>query len=344
MASKLMKSAGLIGVLAASIAASHSVLAQQPAAAGAVPQTAPATDPWRAGVDSRVQQRTYLFTQTNEQLPYALFVSSKVTRDKPAPLIVALHGLGGTQNTMVGERLQTIELAEQGGYIFVSPMGYNCGGWYGMPARAPGAGPGAPAPTGAPPAAPTGAAPQGGPAAGGAAPTGTPGAGAAGGPPRGAPGGGGRGFAMTCSGGGTAVTDPVQVRELSEKDVMTVLDMIRKEFNVDERRIYLMGHSMGGSGTLYLGAKHPEIWAAVAANAPPGAPSAEGLAAAKMPVLIIQGDMDTAVPVAGTRRYIERLKELNANYEYIEVLGLDHNIAGIPDMYKFFEKHSKPAR
>jgi dipeptidyl aminopeptidase/acylaminoacyl peptidase len=63
-----------------------------------------------------------------------------------------------------------------------------------------------------------------------------------------------------------------------------------------------------------------------------------------MPVLVIQGDMDTAVPVAGTRRYIERLKELDAVYEYIEIPGLDHSIAGIPDMYAFFEKHIKPAR
>ena len=56
--------------------------------------------------------------------------------------------------------------------------------------------------------------------------------------------------------GGTAITDAAKVREASEKDVMTVLDMIRKEFNVDERRIYLMGHSMGGAGTYYLGSKY----------------------------------------------------------------------------------------
>jgi dipeptidyl aminopeptidase/acylaminoacyl peptidase len=149
---------------------------------------------------------------------------------------------------------------------------------------------------------------------------------------------------LTCNGGGKAVTDDARVRELSEKDVMTVLDMVRKEFKVDKRRIYLMGHSMGASGTLYLGAKHPEIWAAIAADAPPGAGSAEGLAAAKMPVLVIQGDMDPAVPVAGTRRFIEKLKGLNANYEYIEVPGLDHSIAGIPEMYKFFEKHKKASR
>jgi predicted esterase len=328
MTSKAVTKTGIVLVLAASlnVAMSQDQPAPQPAPAAATPQAAPAGPP-RSVPDRRVQQRTYLFTDTNEQLPYALFVSSKVTKDKSAPLIVALHGLGGTQNTMVGERLKTIELAEQGGYIFVAPMGYNCSGWYGMPTgRPPGTGAPGRASGGA---AGGGAARQGGPAAGGA-----PGAS---GPPRGRGAFGG----MTCAGGGTAVTDAAQVRELSEKDVLNVLALVRKEFNVDDKRIYLMGHSMGGSGTLYLGAKHPGIWAAIAADAPPGAPNADGIAAARVPTLIIQGDADTAVPVAGTRRYVERLKELNAVYKYIEVPGLDHSIAGIPDMYEWFAKHSR---
>jgi predicted esterase len=339
-----MKSRHLLrGVVAAGLtfgfqlAMSQIPIAQQPA-----PQAAPAPDAPQTGrgggrgaVDSRVQQRTYTFADTNEQIPYALFVSSKVTKDKKNPLIVSLHGLGGNQDTMVRGSLGAVELAEQGGYILVTPMGYNCGGWYGIPAGARGGG-------GRGPAAAPGAAPQGGAPQTAAPPPGAPNANAGGAPQRG---GGGRG--MACPGGGTAVTDAARVRELSEKDVMTVLDMIRKEFNVDERRIYLMGHSMGGSGTLYLGAKHASVWAAVAAIAPPGAlgaGSADGLAAAKMPVFVVQGDMDTAVPVAGTRRYIDRLKELNATYEYLEIPGADHSITGIPEIYKFFEKHSKPAR
>ena len=68
--------------------------------------------------------------------------------------------------------------------------------------------------------------------------------------------------------GGTAITDVAKVREASEKDVMKVLDMVRTEFNVDERRIYLMGHSMGGAGTYYLGSKHGNVWAALAPIAP----------------------------------------------------------------------------
>ena len=109
--------------------------AREVAPATATPQTGRGGG--RGAVDSRVQQRTYTFADTGEQMPYALFVSSKVTRDKKNPLIVSLHGLGGDQNTMVRESLGSVELAEQGGYILLAPMGYNSGGWYGIPPGAP---------------------------------------------------------------------------------------------------------------------------------------------------------------------------------------------------------------
>ena len=48
--------------------------------------------------DPRVQQRTYRFKDTDEDVAYTVFISSKVKRDKPAPLIVALHGYGGDSN------------------------------------------------------------------------------------------------------------------------------------------------------------------------------------------------------------------------------------------------------
>jgi len=45
---------------------------------------------------------------------------------------------------------------------------------------------------------------------------------------------------------------------------MNVPALVRKEFNLDERRIYLMGHSQGGGGARHLAEKYPETWAAVA--------------------------------------------------------------------------------
>ena len=275
----------------------------------------------RGAVDSRVQQRTYTFADTNEQMPYALFVSSKVTKDRKSPLIVSLHGLGGDQNTMVRESLRAVELAEQGGYILVAPMGYNSGGWYGIPPGAPRAG--------------------GANAAGAQRGRGV----GIGQPPN-------AGAARPVI-GGTAITEPAKVREASEKDVMTVLDMVRKEFNVDESRIYLMGHSMGGAGTYYLGSKHAHLWAALA----PIAPAAMGmtndrakvLQAIKdggVPLLVSMGDADEAVPVANVRMWVDTMKELQMAYEYKEHPGVTHGpimAASMSDIYEFFAKHSKPA-
>ena len=51
---------------------------------------------------------------------------------------------------------------------------------------------------------------------------------------------------------------PDNLGELSEKDVLNVLALVmRKNYAVDPKRIYLMGHSMGGGGTLYLGYETP---------------------------------------------------------------------------------------
>ena len=46
--------------------------------------------------------------------------------------------------------------------------------------------------------------------------------------------------------------------EYSEKDVLEVLRLMKAAYNVDESRIYLMGHSMGAIGTWALGAKYPQ--------------------------------------------------------------------------------------
>jgi predicted peptidase len=288
-------------------------MGQVPFAQQATPQTAPATTaqpPGRGAVDPRVQQRTYTFADTNEQMPFALFVSSKVTRDKKNPLIVSLHGLGGDQNTMVRETLRSVELAEQGGYILVAPMGYNSSGWYGIP-------PGPPRPAGATAAAPRGR---------------------------------GAGTPRPVI-GGTAITDVAKVREASEKDVMTVLDMIRKEFNVDENRIYLMGHSMGGAGTYYLGAKYARQWAALAPIAPAAMGMTndrvkvlQGIKDAGVPMLVSMGDADEAVPVANVRMWVDTMKELQMKYEYKEHPGVTHGpimAASMPDIYAFFAQHSK---
>ena len=69
--------------------------------------------------DPRAQTRMYHFEDTNEDLPYSLYVSSKVKKDQKIPLVVTLHGLGAPQTIMMGKT--AIDLAEEAGYILVAP-------------------------------------------------------------------------------------------------------------------------------------------------------------------------------------------------------------------------------
>ena len=259
----------------------QSILAQAPKMdRGPMPKM-----PLQIKPDPRVQQRKYHFAATNEDLSYVLYVSSKVIKDKKNPLIVALHGMGGDGNFLVRDRM--VDLAEEGGYIVVGPLGYNVTGWYGSPVIAMGGRP----------------------------------------------------------------IEPPNLAELSEKDVLAVLDMMRKEFTIDDKRTYLLGHSMGGAGTLFLGSKYPSNWAAVASIAPAAFLMQNDrkdylgkIKNANLPVMIVQGDKDTVVPPENTRTWADSMKEMGMKYEYVEVPGGDHGTAisgGMPNIFKFFADHPK---
>jgi predicted peptidase len=143
---------------------------------------------------------------------------------------------------------------------------------------------------------------------------------------------------------------PPQLREYSERDVLNVLAFMRAEFDIDENRIYIMGSSMGGAGALYLAVKHPNLWAAVGAGAPPIRRSSETIvnfaAIRHLPVILVHGDRDALVTVEVSRRLVSLMKELGMTYEYREIPGGSHPNAidmGAPWMIAFFEQHRKAA-
>ena len=101
---------------------------------------------------------------------------------------------------------------------------------------------------------------------------------------------------------GTVSTPPPAEAELSEQDVMQVLARMRQHYKVDDSRIYLMGHSMGAIGTWFLGAKYPDIWAALGTIAGTGNP--QSIARMRhIPQFVVHGDADPTVPVGGSREH-----------------------------------------
>ncbi len=60
--------------------------------------------------------------------------------------------------------------------------------------------------------------------------------------------------------------DPMPV----EKRVIDTVKWVMKKYDIDPNRVYLSGNSMGGSGTLGIGLRHGDVFAAIKANVPAG--------------------------------------------------------------------------
>jgi pimeloyl-ACP methyl ester carboxylesterase len=229
----------------------------------------------------RILECTRRVAEANADISYTLFVPSTYDRQKPAPLVVDLHGLNITplQQILFDG---TTDLAERYGFIVLAPMGFNLSSWWGSR-------------------------------------SGTPVA--------------------------TAAVKPgADVRysntELAEIDTMALLKSIREHYAVDSDRIFLMGHSMGGAGTYYLGGKYNEIWAGLAPISGAGG-IAEGAAERykSLPTLIMHGAKDSIVPPAASRRAVAALQAAGAPHLYLEFPDKDHEFwirRGAAQMEKVF--------
>jgi predicted peptidase len=235
-------------------------------------------------IDPRAEERSYYFEEAGMDMPYCLYVSSKVDENEPAPLIIGLHGAGTGPQIMCNTTI--VDQVEAGGYIIAAPMGYNERGGYGAPRRA---------------------------------------------------------------GRGGDANEPENISELSEQDVMNVFNMMLDEFNINEDRIYLMGHSMGGGGTMYLGPKYAENWAAIAPIAggggrPNQTESLQRLKNAGVAVIVSHGEADEIVPVQGSRDLAAELEAMGIDSEYVELADVGHgpiiNLAQ-ERIFAFFARHSK---
>ncbi|MCK4334730.1 prolyl oligopeptidase family serine peptidase [candidate division WOR-3 bacterium] len=139
-------------------------------------------------------------------------------------------------------------------------------------------------------------------------------------------------------------------------DALEVLEQVKERYPIDENRIHLTGHSMGGHGAWHVGLTHPDLFA----SASPGAgwtnhelyvpwtwqksaiyaepwqleirnqalrtdnQLARVENASNLPIYILQGGADDNVPAFQARLYAKRLAQLGFSYHYEEVPEKPH--------------------
>jgi dienelactone hydrolase len=139
-------------------------------------------------------------------------------------------------------------------------------------------------------------------------------------------------------------------------DALEVLAEAKKNYKIDDNRVYLVGHSMGGHGTWHVGLTHPDLFAAIAPSA--GWTTIQLYApfflqksylfahpeqlkfrdmvmredvaplflenARNLPVYILHGGADDNVPPIQGRLMSKYLNDLGYKYVYDEVPGQGH--------------------
>ncbi len=147
-----------------------------------------------------------------QDVPYRPCVPADWDGTSDLPLVMFLHGANNDESSYLDQNnKQMVTLAEQHGYVLVSPLGYN--GAYGNFLR-----------LSADFSQPEGATKL---------------------------------LAMR-------TPEAEKNQELSEKDVINVLELVLNEYPIDRSKMFLTGHSMGSGGTWYIGGKYATYWAALA--------------------------------------------------------------------------------
>lgn len=136
--------------------------------------------------------------------------------------------------------------------------------------------------------------------------------------------------------------------ELSEQDVLNVLGITVQSFNIDRKRIFIMGHSMGGAGALHLSSRYPEIWAGLAPMSP-GLPfEMETLLPpmVHLPAMVVTGDQDWITPVNPVRKLVASMQGMGMHCSYRELKGSGHLAPAwrkdvIAEIFDFFDRHRR---
>lgn len=138
-----------------------------------------------------------------------------------------------------------------------------------------------------------------------------------------------------------------QEDERAEQDVLNVIGLVTKEYNVDTTRVYLHGQNPSGSGALHLAAKYPERFAAVVVSSGPivfdSYPFAT-LKAQKIALMVIHGDQDTSNPIDASQKMAAAAKAAGVDTVYATVPGGTHLEAYLTyaaQIFDFLGQHHK---
>lgn len=105
---------------------------------------------------------------------------------------------------------------------------------------------------------------------------------------------------------------------------LACLEATETEYRIDPNRIALTGLSLGGYGTWYMGALHPERFCALGPVCGGGDPD-KARELAKTPIWAFHGAADPVVPADKSREMVAAVRLAGGDVRYTEFPNMGHN-------------------
>ena len=142
-------------------------------------------------------------------------------------------------------------------------------------------------------------------------------------------------------------------RDAGGRDVMDVVEEVKRQWPVDDGRVFVTGHSMGGMGCVALVRDYPGVFAAAAPVAGYAADGAMAFLAAT-PFLWVVGDGDGDWATGTVERMASAAAAAGAPHRSLVLEGYDHGgfldlkwptvvEATLPRVFAFFAEHRSAA-
>ncbi len=128
--------------------------------------------------------------------------------------------------------------------------------------------------------------------------------------------------------------------QLSEQDVINVLELVLHEYPVDRTAMFLAGHSMGSGGTWYIGGKYPEYWRGLAPMSGPFVQVSGYPWESVRPLALLVTEGTQAPSLEASRLLRDWLTDGGFDAEYEEV-DADHGgmiPLVLPDVFDHFDR------
>ena len=133
----------------------------------------------------------------------------------------------------------------------------------------------------------------------------------------------------------------------SEEAVLELILLCLETYRIDADRVLILGFSMGGSGTWYLAARHPDIFSAAIPIAAP-ADAANTPLIKDVPLYVIHGEKDDVFPLDEVKKLYLKQKTEGADIQFMIVEKATHHElsryipplqAAIPWIQRVWDEH-----